>query len=68
MTFRRLSSIVTVLCLAALAVSTAGCGSKSDSQPNPDFKVPDIPAGKRDSPGVGGKKTTEGKDKDGKKG
>jgi hypothetical protein len=59
MTFRSLSQIGCALCVAALAVSTVGCGSKSDSKPNPEFTVPDIPSGKRDMPAAGGKKTTE---------
>lgn len=66
MMFRRLSSVMASLCVIALAVSAAGCGSKSESQPNPDFKTPDIPSGKRDMPGAGGKKTPD--NKEGKKG
>jgi len=70
MTFRRLSSVVTALGITALTVPTMGCGSKSDSQPNPDFKAPELPAGRQGGVlGAGGKKTTDdNKDKDGKKG
>lgn len=50
----------------ALVASATGCGSKSESKPNPEFTVPDIKPGNRDMPGVGGKKTTD--NKDGKKG
>ena len=45
-----------VLLVLAAATAAAGCGGKDESKPNPDFKVPDIPAGKRDMPAQGGKK------------
>jgi hypothetical protein len=33
-----------------------GCSNKSESTPNPDLKIPDIPKGERKMPGEGGKK------------
>jgi hypothetical protein len=67
MSFRRMCSIVTALCMTALAVPTVGCGSKSESQPNPEFTAPELPAGRQGGPpGVGGKKAPD--NKDGKKG
>jgi hypothetical protein len=33
-----------------------GCSNKSESTPNPDLKIPEIPKGDRKMPGEGGKK------------
>jgi hypothetical protein len=51
----------TALALAAVfAAAPAGCSQKDESKPNPDLKVPDVPAGKREVPG--GAKDSKGKD------
>jgi hypothetical protein len=53
----KLKSTLAMICLFALAIGTVGCGSKAESTPNPDFKVPEIPKGERKMPGEGGKKS-----------
>jgi hypothetical protein len=40
-----------VVLLVAAAAGPVGCGSKDESKPNPEFKAPDIPPGKRTGPG-----------------
>jgi hypothetical protein len=44
---------IRLLVVALLALpGTAGCGpSRSEGQPNPDLKVPDVPAGGRGNKG-----------------
>lgn len=50
--------------VALVAVVAGGCGpSKEESTPNKDLQVPDIPSGKRETPGMGGKTAPKDKDK-----
>lgn len=56
MTLRRWGILAVMLSMGLTLVGSIGCSSKSESKPNPEFQVPDIPAGKRDMPGSGGKK------------
>lgn len=49
---RALRVTVLLLTTAALVLPGSGCGSKEEAQPNPEFKAPNIPAGR--SGGEGG--------------
>ena len=45
-----------VLLVLLIVTAAAGCGEKTESRPNPDMKVPDIPPGRREMPKEGGQK------------
>jgi hypothetical protein len=56
MSVRPWGALVIMLAMSLTLVACTGCSSKSESKPNPEFQVPDIPPGKRDMPGASGKK------------
>jgi hypothetical protein len=41
---------ILALPVAAVAAGLGGCNAKTESQPNPEFKAPEIPAGNRSGP------------------
>jgi hypothetical protein len=53
---RALSVTLVLLTTATLVMPGSGCSKKSDSQPNPEFKAPAIPAGRGPGEGAPGGK------------
>jgi hypothetical protein len=43
---RPLRGVLLVLLVAGVLVPGPGCSEKQESQPNPEFKAPDIPPGR----------------------